>query len=164
MTDTTTHAETTVQADEKLPIIRITRDFAATAAQLVQAHIDPELYVRWVGCADMTPTIDYWDARTGGSWRFLNTMPDGDEVGFHGCFHHVGDDRLVQTFTFEGFPEAVSLETMTFEDLGDGRTRLHAQSLFDSFEARDGMLASGMQDGVNDGYDQLDTLLTDGAL
>ena len=74
------------------------------------------------------------------------------------------EDRLVQTFTFEGFPDSVALETMTFEDLGDGRTRLHIQSLFDSYEARDGMLSSGMDVGVNDGYAKLDGLLADGSV
>ena len=57
------------------------------------------------------------------------TVADGEEYGFHGCFHTVRDDRLVQTFTFEGLPDGVALETMSFEDLGDGRTRLVADSL-----------------------------------
>ncbi len=70
----------------------------------------------------------------------------------------------MQTFTFEGMPDDVSLETLRFEDLGDGRTRLHAQSLVDSFEGRDAWLASGMETGVNDGYAKLDKLAADGAL
>ncbi len=150
-----------IEADEKVPLIRITRDFAATAAQLLRAHTDPELYARWVGPADITTVIDYWDARTGGSWRFLNVRGD-EQYGFHGSFHEVSPDRIVQTFTFEGMPEAVSLETLWFEDLGDGRTRLHAQSLVDSFEGRDAWLASGMESGVNDGYAKLDVLIADG--
>jgi uncharacterized protein YndB with AHSA1/START domain len=67
----------------------------------------------------------------------------------------------VQTFTYEGMPEAVALETLTLEDLGNGRTRLHAQSLTDSFEGRDAWLASGMEVGVNEGYAKLDELLAD---
>ncbi len=160
---TTDIREAVIEADEKLPIIRITRDFNATPAQLVKAHTDPELYARWVGPDDISTEIDYWDARTGGSWRFLNKRGDED-YAFHGSFHEVGDSRIVQTFTWEGMPEGVSLETLTFEDLGDGRTRLHAQSLVDSFEARDGWLASDMEVGVNDGYAKLDALLSDGAL
>ena len=61
-------------------------------------------------------------------------------------------------------PEGVALETLTFEDLGDGRTRLHATSLCDSFEGRDGWLASGMESGVNDGYAALDRMLEAGEL
>lgn len=160
---TTTDRLTTarIEADPEVPIIRITRDFRATPAQLLRAHTDPELYARWVGPDSITTTIDHWDARTGGSWRFLNVHGD-EEYGFHGCFHEVSPDRIVQTFTWEGMPEHVSLETLRFEDLGDGWTRLHAQSLVDSFEGRDGWLQGGMDVGVNEGYAKLDRLLTDG--
>lgn len=160
---TSTYTEAVIEADKDVPIIRITRDFNATREQLIKAHTDPDLYARWVGPNDITTEIDYWDARTGGNWRFLNKR-GGEEYAFRGCFHEVRDDRIVQTFTWEAMPEGVSLETLTFEDLGDGRTRLHAQSLVESFKARDGWLASGMEAGVNDGYAKLDALLADGSL
>ena len=163
MSTQTTAATATIDAVENMPAIRISRDFAATAAQLVKAHTDPALVARWVGPEGTNTTIDHWDARTGGSWRYLNVI-DGEEYAFHGCFHTVSEDRLVQTFTYEGFPDSVALETMTFEDLGDGRTRLHTQSLFDSYEARDGMLSSGMDIGVNEGYAKLDRMLADGSV
>lgn len=159
----TADGTTTIEADPSVPLIRMTRDFRATPAQLLRAHTDPDLYAKWVGPNGIETRIDHWDARTGGSWRFTN-IHEGEEYGFHGCFHEVGENRLVQTFTFEGMPEGVSLETMWFEELGDGITRLHATSLIDSFEARDGMLSSGMDVGVNDGYAKLDALLADGAL
>lgn len=147
-----------IEADPNLPIIRIIRDFTATPASLRRAHLDPDLFAQWIGPEGLTTEIDYWDARTGGSWRFVQRR--GDEAyGFHGCFHEVSDDRLVQTFTFEGWPEGVSLETLRFEDLGEGRTRLHAQSLVDSFEGRDAWLQSGMETGVNEGYAKLAALL-----
>lgn len=79
--------------------------------------------------------------------------------GFRGCFHEVGEDRIVQTFTFDGQPDGVALETLRLEALDDGRTRLHAQSLVDSFESRDQWLASGMETGVGEGYAELDALL-----
>jgi hypothetical protein len=69
----------------------------------------------------------------------------------------------VQTFTFEGDPDNVALETLWFEELGNGCTRLRTQSLVDSFEGRDAWLASGMQSGVNEGYAKLDRMLADGA-
>ncbi|BAK34136.1 hypothetical protein MLP_11220 [Microlunatus phosphovorus NM-1] len=164
MNTTTTSPEATIVADEKLPIIRVTRDFAATPAQLMRAHLDPELYVRWVGPNGTEATIDVWDVRDGGSWRFVGSGQDGQEYAFRGCFHRIGEDTIVQTFTWEGMPEEVSLETVRFEDLGDGRTRLHGQSLVDSFESRDAWLRSGMEVGVNDGYAKIDQLLTEGAL
>jgi uncharacterized protein YndB with AHSA1/START domain len=163
MTTTAPAAEATIEADKEVPIIRITRDFTATPAQLLRAHTDPELFARWIGPNDLETRIDHWDARTGGSWRFVN-IRDGEEYSFHGCFHEVAEDRIVQTFTWDGMPEGVSLETLTFEDLGDGRTRLHAQSLVDSFEGRDAWLSSGMEVGINEGYAKLDGLLADGSV
>jgi len=155
--------ETTIEADPKLPIIRTTRVFNATPEQLFRAHTDPVLFAQWVGPRSLDTHIDYWEARTGGSWRFVSAR-DGEEFGFHGCFHDVRPDRIVQTFTFEGDPDGVALEALWFEDIGDGRTRLHAQSLVDSFESRDAWLSSGMETGVNEGYAKLDGMLADGAL
>lgn len=155
--------ETTITADLTVPAIVITRDFAATPSQLRRAHLDPEILTRWLGPVSRRMEIDYWDARTGGSWRYVDRT-DAHELGFHGCFHEVSDTRIVQTFTFEDAPEAVALETLRFEDLGDGRTRLHAKSLCDSFEARDAWLVGGMETGVNEGYAALDDLLRDGTL
>jgi uncharacterized protein YndB with AHSA1/START domain len=159
----TSIAETTIEADPKVPIIRMTRDFRATPEQLFRAHTDPVLFARWVGPRSLDTRIEYWDARTGGSWRFVSTR-DGVEFGFHGCFHEVRPERIVQTFTFEDDPDGVALETLWFEDLGDGRTRLRTQSLVDSFEGRDAWLSSGMETGVNEGYAKLDGMLADGAI
>jgi uncharacterized protein YndB with AHSA1/START domain len=162
-TTTTSDGTTTIEAPADLPVILMTREFAATPAQLVKAHTDEKLFTQWTGPEGTQVRIEHWDPRTGGSWRYVTAM-GGEDYAFHGCFHTVRDDRLVQTFTFEGVPDSVALETMWFEELGDGRTRLHTQSLFDSFEGRDGMLSSGMDVGVNDGYARLDGLLADGAV
>ena len=158
-----TYTAARIEADPALPIIRITRDFAATPAQLHRAHTDPELFARWVGPRSLQTRIERWDARTGGCWRYVSSR-DGVEFSFHGAFHEIRPDRIVQTFTFDGDPDEVALETLRFEDLGDGRTRLHAQSLVDSFESRDAWLRSGMESGINEGYDKLAELVTDGVL
>jgi uncharacterized protein YndB with AHSA1/START domain len=160
---TSTHTEATIEAVPDVPIIRITREFAATPEQLFRAHTDPDLYARWVGPSEMTTKIDHWDARDGGSWRFVSIRGD-EEYAFRGCFHTVSPEKIVQTFTWEGMPDGVSLETLRFDDLGNGRSRLVAESLCDSFEARDGWLASGMETGVNEGYAKLDDLLAAGAV
>jgi uncharacterized protein YndB with AHSA1/START domain len=160
---TTRYAEAAIEAVPDLPIVRITRDFRASVEQLMRAHTDPDLFVRWIGPDAVTARIDQWDCRTLGSYRYV-CEHEGVEHGFRGTFPEVGDDRIVQTFTWEGMPEAIALETLRFEDLGDGTTRLHAQSLCDSIEGRDGMLSSGMDTGVHEGYAKLDALLADGAL
>jgi len=159
-TTTTTDGTTTIEAPADLPVIRMTREFAATPAQLFRAHTDPELFVRWMGPQDSTLEIDQWDPRTGGSWRYTGEH-GGHQYAFHGCFHTVREDRIVWTFTFEGIPDGVCLETFTFEGLDGGRTLLRSDSVYESFEDRDGMLSS-MEPGVNDGYAQLDRLLAAG--
>jgi uncharacterized protein YndB with AHSA1/START domain len=156
-----TFAETTIEADPKVPAIRMTRDFAATPEQLFRAHTDPKLFAQWVGPSGMEVRIEHWDARSGGSWRYV-ARRDGEEYAFRGCFHDVSPDRIVQTFTVEGAPDGVALETIRFEDLGDGRTRLHAQSLVDSFEDRDAGLSRGMDVGIDEGYAKLDAMLAGG--
>ena len=156
-------AETTIEADPKVPIIRLTRDFAATPEQLLRAHTDPRLFVQWNGPNSLETRIDQWDARSGGSFRYVSSR-DGEEYAFRGCFHEIRPDRIVQTFTYEGDPDGVALETLWFSDLGDGRTRLRTQSLVDSFESRDAWLKSGMEVGVNEGYAKLQELIANGAV
>ncbi len=155
--------ETVIEADSKLPIIRMTRDFVATREQLFRAHTDPVLFAQWIGPNAMATRIEHWDASTGGSWRYVSVRDD-TEYAFHGCFHEVRPDRIVQTFTFEGDPEAVALTTLWFDDLGDGRTRLRTQSLVDSFEGRDAWLRSGMEVGVEEGYAKLERMVIDGTV
>jgi uncharacterized protein YndB with AHSA1/START domain len=156
-----TVTETTIEADPKVPVIRISRDFTGTPEQLFRAHTDPALFAQWIGPSSLETRVVEWDARSGGSWRFVSTR-DGEEYGFHGCFHEVRPDRIVQTFTFDGQPDGVALETLWFEDLGNGRTRLRTQSLVESFESRDAWLASGMEVGVNEGYAKLAEMLAEG--
>ena len=155
--------ETTIEADPKVPIIRLTREFAATPEQLFRAHTDPGLFVQWNGPNALETHIDQWDARSGGSFRFVSSR-DGEQYAFRGCFHELRPDRVVQTFTYEGDPDGVALQTLWFEDLGNGRTRLHIQSLVDSFESRDAWLKSGMEIGVNEGYAKLEELIANGAV
>ena len=152
-----------IEADQTVPMIHIWRDFAGTPEQLFRAHTDPELFARWIGPADMGATILAWDATDNGRWRYSAGKGDQTHV-FRGSFHTVSPTKIVQTFTWEGMPDGVALQTVTFEDLGDGRTRLHATSLCDSFEDRDAWLRSGMEVGVNDGYAALDRMLGDGTL
>jgi uncharacterized protein YndB with AHSA1/START domain len=160
MNTTSKRHQVSIEADPTLPIIRMTRDFDATPAQLMRAHTDPELFARWVGPDGMETEILDWDATTGGRWRYVARRA-GNEYRFHGSFHEVSEDRIVQTFTFDGQPADVALETLWFEELGDGRTRLHAQSLVDSFEGRDQWLAGGMETGVDQGYAKLDALVAE---
>ena len=159
---TSTRPETRIEVDQRVPLVRITREFDASAEKVFRAHVDPELAARWMGPRDLSTRIEEWDARTGGAWRFVQSRGD-DEFAFHGSFHEIRPGALiVQTFTFDGMPDGVALEKLVFEDLPDGRSRLTSTSLVDSFEDRDAFVASGMETGVVEGYEQLDELLSAG--
>lgn len=157
---TTTTRETRIEAHPTLPTITITREFDAPAARVFAAHVDPELFVRWIGPRSTTTRVQEWDARTGGCYRYATDV-DGEEVAaFYGSFHEVRpDERIVQTFTWEGAPDGVSLEIGTFEDLPGGRSRLTSLSVVESLETRDLILSSGMDVGVDEGYEKLDEVL-----
>lgn len=155
----TTHPETQIESDPRVPLVRIVREFDAPREKVFRAHVDPDLLVQWLGPRDLEMTIDYFDCRSGGSYRYLHRRGD-EEYGFRGCFHEVREHELIiQTFMFEGYPDSVALEKLTLHDLPGGRCRLVATSLVDSFEARDAFVASGMEEGVVQGYERLDDLL-----
>ena len=160
----TERPETEITADPKVPLIKIVREFDAPPEKVFRAHVDPELVVKWLGPKGVEMTVDYWDCKRGGAWRYVHRSRGADH-GFHGCFHDVRENELiVQTFTYEGFPDGVSLEKLVLEALPGGRTRLVATSLVDSFEGRDAFLQSGMESGVNEGYEKLDALFAEGVV
>ncbi|MFF3208868.1 SRPBCC family protein [Streptomyces sp. NPDC002962] len=161
MSTTAAHGrlETRIEADPALPTIVITREFNASRDRVFTAYTDPDLLVRWLGPRRLTMRIDEYDARSGGAYRYVHLEDDGTEYGFRGVFHEVRpQERIVQTFAYDGFPDSVSLEKAVFEDLG-GRTRVTTTSVMESVEARDAIIKSGMQDGVRQGYERLDELL-----
>ena len=139
--------------------VRMSREFDAPRELVFRAYTDPDLIPRWWGPRYLTTTVDRMDVRPGGSWRFVQRAPDGTVHAFHGVYHLVEPpDRIVQTFEYEGERGHVLLETVTFEDLA-GRTRLTTQSVYQSHEDRDGMVAAGMESGVVESMDRLEQLL-----
>jgi uncharacterized protein YndB with AHSA1/START domain len=152
-------SKTVITAEPGIPVITITREFDAARDLVFRAHTDPDLLVRWLGPRDLTLTVERWEVRNGGTWRYVNTDADGNTYGFHGVFH--GDpspDAFVQTFEFEGVPGHVCLQTATFTER-DGKTLLRTVSAFQSVEDRDAMVASGMERGVRDSDERLAELL-----
>jgi uncharacterized protein YndB with AHSA1/START domain len=154
--------KTTIIAEPGKQELLITREFDAPRELVFQAFTDPELYVQWLGPLRLITMLDTFEPRSGGQWRYLQKDQSGNEFGFHGVYHEVrAPERIIDTFEFEGLPEAghVALETLTLEELPEGRTRLTAQSVFQSVADRDGMLQSGMEEGLNDSYERLTALL-----
>ncbi len=142
--------------------MRITRILDAPRELVFKAFTDQVLYVQWIGPRVLTTNIERFEARNGGSWRYVQKDKEGNQYAFHGVFHEVlAPSRIIQTFEFEGLPETghAILQTDKFEEMPDGRTRLETQALFQSVEDRDGMLSSGMEEGMTDSYSRLDELL-----
>jgi uncharacterized protein YndB with AHSA1/START domain len=154
--------KTTITAEPGKQEIFVTREFDAPRELVFRAHTDPELYVQWLGPRELTMTLEKFEPRNGGSYRYIHKDNDGNEYAFHGVNHEVlAPERIIGTFEFEGLPEKghVILGTLKFEELPGNRTKLVSQSVFQSVADRDGMLRSGMERGVNDGYDRLDEIL-----
>lgn len=150
--------------DLRVPVdtlaMEFTREFDAPVEVLFRAHAEPDLVKRWLGPARNTMEVQRWDFVTGGGYRYLHRGPDGDEYWFNGVFHTVRPNEfLIQTFEFEGFADAVNIEFMWFEDLGSGHSRLRGRSICPTLAARDGLLQSGMADGMTEGYYRLEELL-----
>lgn len=157
---TKTTPETRIEADPAVPVIRIIREFDAPPERVFRAFTDPDVFVKWLGPTEMSVRLDEWEARSGGRYSYT-MLRDGEElVTLWGSFHELrAPDRLVQTQSMSGMGDGAVLNTLTFEDIGDGRTRLTDHTLTDSLEGRDMMLASGMGEGVIAGYKKLDELL-----
>jgi uncharacterized protein YndB with AHSA1/START domain len=154
--------KTTITAEPGKQELLITREFDAPRELVFKAFTDPELYVQWLGPGRLTMTLDTFEPRNGGRWRYIQKDQSGNEFAFHGVYHEVlPPQRIIDTFEFEGLPEKghVVLETIKFEELPGGRTRLISQSVFQSVADRDGMLQSGMEEGVNDSHERLAELL-----
>ena len=107
-----TQHETAIVADPDLPVITIVREFDAPPSDVFRAHVDPDIFRQWCGPRSTEMRIEHWDARTGGAWRYA-AWRQGEEIArFFGSFHEVREpDRIVQTFTYDGGGDGVSLET-----------------------------------------------------
>jgi len=150
-----------VTAEPGVQEVFITREFDAPRELVFKAHTDPDFYVQWLGPRGYEMILETFEPVNGGKYRYIHKDPDGNEFAFHGTFHEISEELMIQTFEFEGLPERghVSLDTMRLEALPGGRTKVTIQSVFQSVEDRDGMVQSGMERGVREGYERLDEVL-----
>jgi uncharacterized protein YndB with AHSA1/START domain len=152
-------SELEIVAEPGVPQILTAREVAAPRDLVFRAFMEPELLEQWLGGGRYTMTIERWEPRDGGSYRFIHGDDDGNAWAFRGVFH--GDptpDQTVQTFEFEGAPGHVQLDTLTLEE-HDGTTTIRTNSVFQSVAARDAMVDSGMTTGMTEGYARLDELV-----
>ena len=153
----------TVTAEPGKQELFITREFDAPRELVYKAHIDPKLYVQWLGPHGYEMILETFEPVSGGKYRYIHKDKQGNEYGFHGTFHEMSEELMIQTFEFEGLPERghVVLDTMRLEELPGNRTRVVIQSVYQSVEDRDGMVQSGMETGVREGYERLDDILAE---
>lgn len=152
-------SKTQITAEPGVPQITMTREFDAPRDLVFRAYTEPELLARWLGPRDLAMSVDRYEVRDGGRWRYVHTDPAGHEFGFHGVFH--GDPSpagIVQTSEFEAAPGHVKLDSTMLERRGD-RTLVITVSAFTSVDDRDAMIASGMERGVSESGERLDELL-----
>ena len=154
--------KTRIIAEKDKQELFIIREFDAQRELVFKAFSDADILVQWVGPREMGMRYEKFEPKTGGSYRYLQSLPNGMEFGFHGvCHEHLAPERIIQTFEFEGLPEKghVVLETTQFEELPEDKTRVTVQSVFQSVADRDGMIQHGMERGVVDSFEKLDDLI-----
>ena len=149
-------AEVTLPADDQ---IKVVREFDAPANLVYRAVTEPELVKRWWGAQRGAMTVTEIDLRVGGKWRYVMDASNGQEVGFHGEFREiVPNERIVQTEAYEGIPdpdESANVNTMTLVE-ADGRTTMELLIQCVNKESRDMQIASGMEEGMQESYDDLE--------
>jgi uncharacterized protein YndB with AHSA1/START domain len=153
--------KTTITIEPGKQDLIITREFDAPRELVFKAHTDPKLYVQWLGPRGYEMILETFEPRSGGRYRYIHKDKDGNAFAFHGVFHEMSEELMIQTFEFEGLPEPghVTLDSMRLEELPGDRTRVTIHSVFQSVSDRDGMIQSGMERGVNEGYERLDEVL-----
>ena len=157
--------KTTIIAEPGKQELFIIREFDAPRELVFKAFTDPKLLEKWLGPKDLTMMVDKMEVRAGGTYRYTHSDAKGNVYGFKGVIHEIEKpERVIQTFEFEGLPEKghVTLDTARFEELPGNRTKVVAQSVFQSVADRDGMIKAGMERGVLDSHERLDALLVQG--
>lgn len=153
---TTGQTTLTLPSDTEITLSRV---FDAPRHLVWTAMTQPEHIRRWWGRGhELDVTLDF---RPGGSYRYVERAPDGMTYAFRGEIREIiPEERIVQTFEFEGMPGHVAVETMVLTER-DGKTDVTTTSTFSSKEDRDHMLSSGMETGADQSYDALAALLAE---
>lgn len=149
-----------ITAEPGTPFIDTERSFDAPRELLYRAYTDPELVQQWLGPRKYRMDVEAYDVRHGGSWSYTHS-DDSSSHAFRGVFHGEPsvEGGVTQTFEYLGVPGHVALDHVDFIDQGDGRTLVRTHSVYQSVADRDGMVQSGMAEGMEDAYSRLEELL-----
>ena len=146
--------------DREERALTMSRVFDAPRELVWKVCTDPELVPRWWGLRNVTTIVDTMEVKVGGAWRYTQKDAEGNEYAFNGVYKEVEPpERLTYTFEFEPMAGHISTETITFEELPDGKTKITARTTFDTLEDLEGMLQSGMEGGAVEAWDRLEEVL-----
>jgi uncharacterized protein YndB with AHSA1/START domain len=138
----------------------ITQLFDAPRKLVFKAYNDPDLRADWWGPRYLKTKVEKMDVKSGGAWRIIQSDAGGNEYAFHGMYHSVIEpESIVFTFEFEGEPGHVSMESLKFEDLAGGKTKVTDTAVFQSIDDRNGMYKAGIEKGTIESYDRFTELL-----
>jgi uncharacterized protein YndB with AHSA1/START domain len=152
--------KTIFKVDKDQLQVRMERVYNASPERLYKAYTTAEDIMKWWGPRDYIKVIDKLDVRVGGAWRIVHTDSTGAEYAFNGVYKELDEpNKISQTFEWEGMPGHILVETSTFEDLGDGTTKVSTVSQYDNIEDLEGMVATGMETGAVEGTEQLAELV-----
>lgn len=145
---------------EELKVV-MERVFDAPRDLVWKAFTDPNSIPRWWGPRMLTTKVEKMDVRPGGVWRYVQRDPDGNEYAFNGVYKRVDPPELLScTFNFEGIPgDHELLQTVTFEEIEQGKTRVRSTAAYANVEDLEGMVNAGMEAGATESWDRLAALI-----
>lgn len=149
--------------------VRVTRDFKAPRTLVWRAHTEPELVQRWIGgYPGWSMPVCEMDVRVGGTYRWRwRADTDGTEFGFYGDYreldapHQMVHAEYYDPGTMGGdMPTSPAITRTTFTET-NGITTLVMLITYESKDARDAAISTGMTDGMETSYARLDTLVSE---
>ncbi|MGY4536257.1 uncharacterized protein YndB with AHSA1/START domain [Mucilaginibacter sp. UYNi724] len=156
------NSKTKIVAEPNKQDFFITREFDAPKEIVFKAFALPDLFVQWFLPAELKMEIEVMDCKTGGNYRHFHKHQNGMQFGFRGVFHEVTlFEKIVKTSEFEGLPQKMDavLETTTFENIDNAKTKVTIHTVCSSSQFRDGMISNGMEKALDTAHKQLDKLL-----
>jgi len=153
------HGSAHIEFPNDLELV-LTREFDAPIQLVFDVMTKPEHVRKWFAPYEEEVTVCSIDLRVGGDYHIVFVTGDGTECAFRGTYLEVEPPaRTVQTWLFEGWPDAEAVETMDLHETG-GVTKLTHRLAFRDQAGRAHMTKSdGQQDSFNKMEDYLRSLL-----
>ena len=145
----------------------LNRTFNAPRRLVWEAMLVPEKMRRWMlPPPGWSTSVCECEPRVGGGLWIASKSAEADPaMTLFGVFTEVVlHERIVHTETMvlgSGQPIGTLVETHEFKE-ERGVTAMRITQVYPSKDARDGVLGSGMDEGMEAGYQQLDALLAQG--